>query len=252
MSTGSKFPAAVAIAALTIAAVAVLRPGGDGAPGPAIASAATAAPDPGALTPFLRFSGSGTVTVKPDTATISATVSGTGARSRDALDAATKKLNRVRARMLALGVAESDLQTQGAWTYQDWDTKNWNANLGLNVTVHDVSKAGKLLADANAAGADSVSGPMFSVTDQHAAYATALRSAIEDARSKAQAAASQMGVAVSGVVSIDDQGQSGGPIIFGRAMAADGAAASEPAPVPIDPGTQDVVATVTVTFSYAH
>jgi uncharacterized protein len=251
MRTGSRFPAAVAIAALAIAAVAVLRPGGDAAPGPAVASAATAAPDPGALTPYLRFSGTGTVTVKPDTATITATASGTGARSRDALDAATKRLTKVRARMLALGVSENDLQTQGAWTYQEWDTKAWHAELTLNVTVHDVSKAGKLLAEANAAGADSVSGPMFSVADQHAAYATALRSAIEDARSKAEAAASQMGVTVGGLVSIDDQGQTPGPVMFGRAaMAADGVAA--PTPVPVDPGTQDVTAMVTVVFSYAR
>jgi uncharacterized protein len=251
MRTGSKFPAAVAIAALAIAAIAVLRPGGDGAPGPAVASAATAAPDPGALTPYLRFSGTGTVTVKPDTATITATASGTGARSRQALDAATRRLSAVRARMLALGVKEADLQTQGAWTYQEWDTKQWRAELTLNVTVHDVGRAGKLLAEANAAGADSVSGPTFGVADQHAAYATALRSAIEDARSRAQAAASQMGVSVTGVVSIDDQGQSAGPPTFGAAsMAADGSAA--PTPVPVDPGTQDVTATVTVVFSYAH
>ncbi len=253
MNSSSRLPIAVAIGALAIAAVAVLRPGGDGSPVPAIANAATAATDPGALAPFLRFTGTGTVTVKPDTATITVTAGATAKTSQAALAQATKKLTAVRARLKQLGVADADLQTQGSWTYQQWDTKDWRAELSLNVKVRDVNQAGKLLAEANAAGADSVSGPMFAVADQQAAYASALRLAIEDARSKAQAAASQMGVTVSGVVSVDDQGGGGGPIMYAaKDAAAPSAGTAEPVPVPIDPGTQDIAATVTVVFSYAR
>jgi uncharacterized protein YggE len=252
MQSRSRFPIAVALIALAIAAVAVLRPGSATQTIPPIANAATAAADPGALAPFLRFTGTGTVTVKPDTATITVSAGATAKTSQDALEAATRKLTAVRAKMKELGVADADLQTAGSWTYQEWDTHRWHAELTLNVKVRDITQAGKLLAEANAAGADSVSGPMFAVADQHAAYATALRQAIEDARSKAEAAASQMGVTVSGVVSVDDQGSAGGPVMYARDAAASGVAPGSPTPVPIDPGTQDINATVTVVFSYAR
>jgi uncharacterized protein YggE len=250
MTRSSKFPYVLAAGAVALAAMALLRPGGD-TPVPAAAAAAgPAAVDPGALTPFLRFTGTGTVTVKPDTADITASAGASARTSQAALAEASRRLDAVRKRVLALGVAEDDLQTQGSWTYQEWDTKLWRAELSLNIKVRNVSNAGRLLSAANAAGADSVSGPSFAVSDQHAAYAAALRSAIEDARSKAEAAAAQMGVTVSGVVSVDDQaGSGGGPVMYGAAMAA---GAADSAPVPIDPGTQDVVATVSVVFSYAH
>ena len=97
------------------------------------------------------------------------------------------------------------MTTSNSSTYQDYDSKKWRAELSLNVKVRKIDDAGKLLTAANAAGADGVGGPSFSVDDTRAAYASALRQAIEDARAKAEAAAAQMGVKVGGVVSVDDQ-----------------------------------------------
>lgn len=251
MRPSSRIPVAVIGGAALIAAVLALRPDANTPSAPATAQAATAATDPGALVPYLRFSGTGTVTVKPDLAVISVSAGGTAKTSRDALERATKKLEAVQAKLKALGVADDDLQTSGNYTYQDYDSKNWRAELSLTVKVRDINQAGKLLAEANAAGADSVSGPSFSVEDSHAAYAQALRKAIEDARAKAEAAAAQLGVRVTGVVSVDDQ-SGGGPILAYAADAAmEKSVGGAPTPVPINPGTQDVSATVSVVFNYA-
>jgi uncharacterized protein YggE len=254
MSRSSRIPLAIIGGAVLIAAVIALRPDGGSNAGvtPGVAQAATASTDPGALVPFLRFSGTGTVTVKPDTAVIQVGVSTTGKTSQAALDKASTQLKAVESRLRSLGVADADIATSGNWTYQDYQTKDFHAELSLTVKVRKLEDAGKLLAAASAAGAANVSGPMYSVEDTHAAYATALRAAIEDARGKAEAAAAQMGVRVTGVVSVDDQ-SGGGPIF---PYAAKDAAASvaggtaEPVPVPVNPGTQDVGATVTVVFSY--
>ena len=97
------------------------------------------------------------------------------------------------------------MTTSNSSTYQEYDSKKWRAELSLNVKVRKIDDAGKLLTAANEAGADGVGGPSFSVDDTRAAYASALRQAIEDARAKAEAAAAQMGVKVGGVVSVDDQ-----------------------------------------------
>ena len=114
-------------------------------------------------------------------------------------------MTKVQARLKELGVAEADMTTNNSSTYQDYDSKKWRAELSLNVKVRKIDDAGKLLTAANEAGADGVGGPSFSVDDTRAAYASALRQAIEDARAKAEAAAAQMGVKVGGVVSVDDQ-----------------------------------------------
>jgi hypothetical protein len=174
----------------------------------------------------------------------------TATSSAAALDAASKKMTKVQAKLKQLGVAQADLTTSSSSTYQDFDSKKWRAELSLNVKVRKIDDAGKLLTAANAAGADGVGGPSFSVDDSRAAYASALRQAIEDARAKAEAAAAQIGVKVGGVVSVDDQ--SGGmpqPMFAADAAKASGSAGAS-TPVPISPGTQEIGANVTVVFSY--
>ena len=159
---------------------------------------------------------------------------------------------KVQARLAALGVTEAQMTTNDASTYQDYDSKKWRAELSLSVKVPKVDEAGKLIAEANAAGAAGVSGPSFSVDDTRAAYASALRQAIEDARAKAQAAAAQMGVKVGGVVSVDDQAGGLQPPMF-AARRAEGGRGRRRAwrRCRSSPGTQDVVASVTVVFTYS-
>lgn len=245
-----RLPLALVAAVLVIAAVVALRPvARSTVAAPGVARASDTSSAPGMLVPYLRFAGTGSVTVKPDRATITVDAVGNAATSRTALSAASKKLAAVTAKLKALGVADDDVRTSSASTYQDWDTKAYHADVALTVTVRDPKQAGKLLAEANAAGADNVSGPSFSVEDSHAAYAAALKQAISDARAKADAAASQIGVHVTGVVSIDDA-SSGSQV---RTYADAAAASSEgPAPVPIEMGTQEIRADATVVFSYAR
>ena len=190
------------------------------------------------------------MTVKPDTAEIYVSTVATAATSKAALEAASRKMEKVQARLAALGVTRAQMTTNGASTYQDYDSKKWRAELSLSVKVPKVDEAGKLIAEANAAGAAGVSGPSFSVDDTRAAYATALRQAIEDA---AQGAGGRgaMGVTVGGVVSVDDQAGGLQPPTFGLDAQKAAADSAGVAPVPIEPGTQDVVASVTVVFAYS-
>jgi len=245
----SRIPLAILGGAVLVATALAVRPGA-GVPVPQLAQAsAAAATDPGALTPFFRFTGSGTVTVKPDRAQIGVGVDGAGKTSPAALQAAGTRIARVARRMKELGVADSDLQTSGASTYQDADTKVWHAQVSLTVNVKDVAKAGALLSAANAAGAGNVWGPSFSVADSHAAYAQALGIALDDARAKADTAAAQLGVHVTGIVSVDESPS--GDLRVPVPLAKD-AATSSGAALPIETGTQDVAASVTVVFSYTH
>ncbi|MGZ4430368.1 MAG: SIMPL domain-containing protein [Gaiellales bacterium] len=235
------------IAALALLAANGLRSGG-AAPIPLAPDPAFASSQPGTLTPFLRFTGTGTVSVRPDTATIWFSTQGRALTLSAAENQASAAMSKVIAALKAHGEADADLRTEGGWTYDSTpDGGLRTAMQSLTVTVRDLTAAGKLMAVGIDAGASDAPGPSFSLADQHAGYASALRAAITDARSKADSAAQMLGVKVTGVVSVDESSQTQ-PIMFG-AMA--DAARPATSPVPVKPGMQQVSASVTVTFSYS-
>ena len=147
-------------------------------------------------------------------------------------------------------IADSDLVTQDIDTSPDWQHEGqYVADQSLSVTIHDPAQSGKVIAAATAAGADSVDGPSFSLAQQSAGYRDALRSALADARSKAQAAAAALGVQILGTTTItEEQRPRAGPSCT-RPWESEKATAS-PAP-PVQVGPETVSADVTVTFLYS-
>jgi uncharacterized protein len=81
------------------------------------------------------------------------------------------------------------------------------------------------------------------VSDQDARYRDALKKAVEDARAKALALAEAGGFGIGPVSTVVEQSNTAPQPIFAAAASAKDAA------TPIEPGTQDVTADVTVTFS---
>jgi uncharacterized protein YggE len=224
-----------------------------GGSGPETAFAAAAAAPGAAIAPdqrTLTFSGSGNVQLQPDTALVNVTVHGTGDSSDAAQAVASDKMTAVLAALRALDsvkLSDQDLVTQGVSTGRDWEHEGrFVSDQTLSVTLHDPAQAGEVMAAATKAGADSVDGPSFSLAEQSAAYRDALRSALADARSKADAAATAMGVHILGTTTISESNGGGGPIMY--AADAAGKAASSAPPVQIGPVT--VSAQVTVTFAY--
>jgi len=198
---------------------------------------------------FLTFNGTGAVTLKPDTASISFSATGAGESTKDALAASTETMQKLIGVVDDLDIPDKDVVSEGVYTYQDYDApRGWHASNTVRIRVA-AAKAGEIMSKLADAGADGLSGPSFALEDQRDAYRQALRSAIGDARSKADAAAEAMGVKVSGVASISESGASSPvPMMYEARGAADSA---ESAPVPTPQGSLDVTAMVTVTFTYA-
>jgi uncharacterized protein YggE len=240
------FGAAVAAALVSVFALARSGGGGDGLT-PQAQAASTAPLQQ--LSPFLRFSGTGTVQVKPDTASISFNTNGQSSDKAEAVNEASAAMRHVIAAMTHHGVSRKDLQTS-ADVYHDTTRGVYVASESLQVTVRDIKGAGKLVAEGLNAGADNSSGPYFSLTDQNPGYDAALRDAVTNARAHADAAAALIGAHVTGVISVDDTtGQSPEPYYYYGAAVLDAARAV--GPMPVEHGTQPVSATVTVVFSYA-
>jgi uncharacterized protein len=230
----ARIGAVVALLAGAVALGAVVRPGS--------AHGSAAQPTDG-----ITVSGTGTGRAAPDQATFSFGVQTEGASAKGALDANSAKMALVIAALKRAGVAEKDLQTQDVSVMPRQDDtgqiSGYFANNSVQALVRKLASAGTVVDAAVAAGANQSSGPSFDQSARDAIYRSALRAAVADARSKAEALAAESNASLGRVTRIIE-GFAGGPVpIYGRALA-DSAKAS----TPIEPGTQEVQATVTVTF----
>ena len=193
----------------------------------------------------ITVSGHGTVTTVPDRASFDFTVetraqtaSGAIARNGDAASAVAQAVKNA-------GVSAADLQTSqislSPQTNQDGTTIIGYAASTTVTAKTAIAKAGGVVDAAVKAGADGVSGPNLSRSDETGLYKDALKSAVADAKDKASALAAAAGLSLGGAQSIVEGAGQTPPIPFASAKA-DLAA-------PIEPGTQTITADVTVTYA---
>jgi uncharacterized protein YggE len=187
--------------------------------------------------------GHGVVTLVPDEATVSAGARTQAASASEALALNAKLMNAVVAALKAAG--GDDLQTQQVSLFPQTDEQGTVTGYTADDSVSaktSIAGAGALVDAAVKAGANTVSGPSLSVSDRDARYRDALARAVEDARRKAQALAQAGGFGVGPVSSVVESPSESGPIAFSAV------AGKSDASTPVEPGTQDVTADVTVTF----
>jgi uncharacterized protein len=222
------------LAAAVVVALALLA--GVGRPETARGEAAT----PDTVTTI----GHGVVTVVPDEATVGAGVHTEAATASEALAENAKLMNAVIAALKAAG--GDDVQTQQVSLYPQSDESGHVTGYVADDSVSAQAKiagAGALVDAAVNAGANTVSGPSLSVSDRDARYRDALAKAVDDAQRKAEALAEAGGFGVGPVSSVTEGSQESAPVPTFAALAGKRDAAT-----PVEPGTQDVTADVTVTF----
>jgi hypothetical protein len=189
----------------------------------------------------------GTVTRVPDRADVSFAVVARGATAAEALGADSADLQKVLAALDSKGVAKRDIQTQDVSLEPQFD-KDGRTIVGYvarnSVSVSTaIAKAGGVIDSAVGAGANEVSGPSPSLSDREQLYREALQTAVKNARAKAEAIAQAAGVGVGSVRNVVEGSSEQPQPVYDTAFRA--AAQS----TPIEPGTQDVQAHVTVTFA---
>jgi uncharacterized protein YggE len=215
-------------------------------PGP-VAGAPTTGTDLALHT--LTVQGSGKVTVVPDVARVYLGVTLTKPTVKEARDAAAKAMASVIAAIKGLGVADADLQTTGLSLSARYANGSSTRIVGyviseqVQVTVRDLDKAGDIVDAATARGATDVNGISFGLAAPAKALDDARAAAITAARTSGLAMANAAHVTLGAVVSISD-GSAPTPIYYGGA----GAAPAADLRTPVQPGTQDVSAMVTVVF----
>jgi uncharacterized protein YggE len=111
----------------------------------------------------------------------------------------------------------------------------------VEVKTSDLAQVGNVIDTAIRAGANRVNSLTFGLKDDRQARNDALRIAAQNARAKAEVLAAGANVRLGGVLSVQE-GYAVTPIAYGDARTTLGAAAA----TPVEPGSVDVRATVTL------
>ena len=199
----------------------------------------------------MTASGAGTAQAVPDTAEMSFGVTTTSPNAKTALDDASKVAEQIASAVKKQGIADEDIQTQDVSVYPqtvDQDGKQvitgYQASLSVRVKVRDIAKLGEVISAANAAGANGISGPTFSIGDPAPARAEAIDEAVADARKSAEAMAEAAGKSVGEVLSMSSSDVG----MVAEAMYSQADMAGAARDVPIEPGQLDIGANVVVVF----
>jgi uncharacterized protein YggE len=127
----------------------------------------------------------------------------------------------------------------------------YTATNTVTVTVHDLSKVGKVIDEGYGGGANTIQGVTFMLSDEKGAtvYKEALKKAVAEAKDKADVLAGAAGITDYKLKSISDSGQYI-PMAYDVMERSAAGTMSAMAPTPISPGQNKVTANVALTYVY--
>lgn len=205
--------------------------------------------------PLLVVHGQAEERVAPDTATVRVGVVARGATAAAAQDEVNEIMARLLQRVTALGIDRKDIQTSNLMlnpVYAGGNQPNeqvrivgYEARNQVSITVNNLTLIGKVIDASVAAGSNNIEGVFFGLRDDKEARLTALRNAVANAREKATAMASALGVDLVSVHEIVEGGGFVQPVaMYDMAMAR----GAEKAGASVEPGQVNVNATVTIRY----
>lgn len=207
-----------------------------------------------AATPLntVTASGTGEASEAPDEAEMSFGITTRSEKADDALDQASNAADKIIAAVKKAGVEGEDVQTQNVSVYPEYREQtegkapvisDYTASISVRAKIRDIEKVGDVIAAASGAGANQISGPAFTLSDQSPTRDVAIEKAIEDAKHRGEVMAKAAGKSLGAIISVSEAGVSAIPYYSRDSLAGDAAQA-----VAIEPGQLDVTANVTVVF----
>ena len=214
------------------------------------ASAQNAPPPPAVIV----TSGEGVVKQAPDRAWVSIAAESRARTAQEAQRMNTDAMNAVLEKIKTLGIPADAIQTAGYNLQPEFDYQNGKQTLrgyvarnSVQVRVDALAKTGEVISAAVGSGATNVSGVRFDLKDRDAVEREALRRAVQDARQRANYAATGAGVSIDRVIRVEEQRDMGGdprpmPMMAMRSEAAQAA-------VPLEAGEIEIRSRVTLTVA---
>ncbi|MFN8373699.1 MAG: SIMPL domain-containing protein [Anaerolineae bacterium] len=215
-----------------------------------------AAQDNSAGENIITVTGVGTAYGEPDVAYISVGADFTSENAGEAFAQASDTLNAVRDALLALGIAEQDLQTTNVSIYPQ-DNYNpadgsisgriYRVSSAIDITIRDVTMIEDVINAAIGAGANNLYNLSFGIADPATLEQDARTQAVANARARAEQLAGLLGVTVGEPIIISETLNNGSsPIPVANAVA--DRAFGGGGGVPVDTGRMMVSVTVQITF----
>ncbi len=165
--------------------------------------------------PSISVSGTGRVTAPPDMAIISLSVESVDKNADAAIHDNNVRSAAVIEAAKRLGVEEEEIQTTDyrLWIEERRDENGWATGErryhvvhSLTVRLHEIEKAGQLLGDLIAAGANNIDDIRFGIADPTALAEQARREAVANAKAKAETMAEALGVELGDVLYLSESG----------------------------------------------
>jgi uncharacterized protein len=210
---------------------------------------------------LLSVRAEGYATAIPDVMRIEAGAITRGATAAEALNANNALIANILESLRKNGLPLKDVQTDDfalkpimAKDQDDGERSPDNQILAyearneLSVTLRDVATAGKMMGLMFEAGANSVKGPYFSISDPSPAVRKAERNAIGEARVAAENFADALGMKISRVVRVYDREVDYEDYDRGSRMSIV-VTGSRISPTPIEPGEMDLSVEVQIEFA---
>lgn len=200
--------------------------------------------------PGITVTGTGRAADVPDVFVLVVGAEASSDRAGEALTRAGAALDRIRAAVLAHGVAPEYLASQNLVLRQGYDqegrARGLVCELALTVRSSNVDRAGELVAACVEAGGDEarLQSATFEHSDPTGLIVLAREAAFADAHARASQLAALAGRDLGPAARIVEDQPSWVPLHQGKAMAT---LAAGP---PVDPGTLDASVTLTVTWTW--
>jgi len=200
----------------------------------------------------IRVTGDARVTARPDRVQIDV---GVRTRAPTSQQAATQNARQVDAVLAAVRKATAGAAVLKTISYSlnpdyryhpgggEPTLEGYTAANVVQVTLDDLAKIGSVIDSATLAGANHIQGIQFTLRDQDAVRAEALREAANRARAEADVLAATLGLKVVRVLSVEESSPRVVPL---RVYAASARAEAGAVPTPVEAGTLDVTADVTL------
>lgn len=224
------------ISALILAAGALVAAALSGVAGPEPAVSAAADTQNG-----ITVTGTGAVTTVPDEAEFSFGVTTHAGTAAAALAANGEAMRRVTAALRGAEVRTEQVSLSPRYSENGTEIVGYTATNTVLARIRNLARAGAFIDAAVEAGANQVYGPSLTSSERDELYREALRAAYAEARAKAQTLAAAADISLGRAV---DVVEAGGPVPLPMAEMA-----ARVADTAIEPGTQEIQATVTVTFA---
>lgn len=206
----------------------------------------------------ISVSAEGKVQAVPDLATVNLGVLTQGGSAATVQDENSKKINKIIEFVKNQGISKEDIATSQFNIYPQQDYQagrtiitGYQANQTITVKIRGVDKSaeklGKILDGVTNNGANQINGVNLSFDDPDDLRQQARKQAIGKAKEKAGELAKIAGLRLGKVVNLSESGNTPGPIPYYADGFGAGGAERSIAPK-IEPGSQDVTATMTVVF----